>query len=127
MPSIPGFDATTGSAPDFFYLAPYDTSVFGTCSADVVMQLVVHGSAFPSCYKLFIKAGTNSYTCQTNATGACPAVTCDTQNEAVNMSAGICDVGGQFAGGATTVVFEVSKTCPAAMSENVTFTIYGHF
>jgi hypothetical protein len=121
-PAIVGFDATTGSAPDWFYVTGQDTSVLGTCESDVVMQLTMTGSLFPSCYHLLVKAGTNTYTCQTNATGSCPAVTCP----GTNIPAGICyNSGGQFPGG-SIIQFEVSKTCGTNMSENASFTIYGH-
>jgi hypothetical protein len=108
QPAIVGFDASSGSAPDWISITP-TTSPF--CQNDIVATLNVMASSFPTCYKLTIISGLNMYTCQTTASGSC-SISHNT--------------GGQFADGAS-VLFEVSKTCSATETESVAYEVDGHF
>ena len=109
-PSVVGFDAPSGSAPDWISITP-TTSTF--CQNDIVATLNVMGSAFPTCYKLTIISNSEGlmYSCQTMANGSC------------SISQ---DNGGQFADGAS-VLFEISKTCSSTQDESVAYEVDGHF
>jgi hypothetical protein len=123
-PAVVGFNAVTGSAPDWYGIVGVGHTF---CENDIVMQLCVHGSSSPSCYELTVM-GTSTYSCQTDATGCCPPDPSPqgTCSGAV-ASAGICkNNGGEFDDN-TTVFIEVQKTCNTSVTENVTYTVDGHF
>jgi hypothetical protein len=109
-PNVVGFDAISGSAPDWISITP-TTSTF--CQNDIVATLNVMGSAFPTCYKLTIISNSEGlmYSCQTMASGSC----------SISHSSG-----GQFADGAS-VLFEISKTCSPTQDESVAYEVDGHF
>jgi hypothetical protein len=127
-PAIIGFDAATGSAPDWWTLFPLQGN---DCDNDIVMQLTVTNSSSPACYKLtvitnLVAAG---YTCQTDASGTCPpdpnpSGSC-TQT---TTGAGICkNNGGQWSdSGNNTIYIEVSKTCSTNVCEDASYTVSGH-
>jgi hypothetical protein len=123
-PAVVGFDATSGSAPDWYGIVGVGHTF---CDNDLVAQLCVQGSSSPGCYKLTVM-GTNTYSCQPDASGCCPK----DPNPGGSCSgavanAGICqNNGGQFDDN-TTVYFEVQKTCTTSVIENVTYTVDGHF
>jgi hypothetical protein len=124
-PAVAGFDTTTGSAPDWYSIQSFDSSTFGTCQSDIVMQLCVQNSGSPGCYQLnvFPDSGSN-HGCHTNGTGCCPSD--PTPDGSCSQTMGICqNNGGQFPSGAT-IYIEVQKTCSASVSENPTYTITGH-
>jgi len=106
-PSIDGFDARTGSAPDFI-------SIIGAghtfCENDLVASLQIIGSNKPTCYHFAVNTGRNMYQCDVDATGTC----------GFNF-----DSGSQFYDGAT-ITFEVSKTCGTDVVEAPTYRIVGH-
>jgi hypothetical protein len=108
-PAIVGFDASSGSAPDWISITP-TTGTF--CQNDIVATLNIMASSFPACYKLTIISSANTYTCQTTA----PSGSCSISH----------NTGGQFADG-TSVLFEISKTCSATETESVGYEVDGHF
>ncbi len=106
--AIVGFDATSGSAPDWQYVIGVGHTF---CANDVVVTLTINGSSQPSCYQLNVKTDKVSYSCTTGGTGQC----------SINHNSG-----GQFSDD-TPVYFEVSKTCSSAtLDENVTYSLTGH-
>jgi hypothetical protein len=114
-PNVVGFDAASGSAPDFHKIFAVGKTF---CTNDLVMQMCVTGSAAPACYKLTVQSDKATYSCQTNASGCCPDAGCG------NM--GIChNSGGQYSDD-TDVYFTIQKTCSIASVENVTWTVNGH-
>lgn len=110
-PEVTGFDEVTGSAPDW-YTFHMDG---GLCINDCVVQLKVSGSMYPDCYHLdlYFKPSGNYYGCQT--------------------SGGICSIE-EFGGpgdrryeDGDDLYLQVSKTCSAMESEDVTYSVLGHF
>jgi hypothetical protein len=123
IPAVVGFDTTSGSAPDWTFVTAVDTSTFGTCANDMVMQLCVQGSSSPGCYKLTVLAQ-STYTCLTNASGCCPPD--PSPDGTCTNNPGICkNNGGNYPDG-QHIAFEVSKTCNTNVTENVTYTVTGH-
>jgi hypothetical protein len=126
-PSVAGFDSTTGSAPDWFALTPIQGSL---CDNDIVMQLCVTGSSFPSCYELTVITNEFTLGCQTNTSGCCPpdpnpAGSCG----GTTTGSGICQNNGQeFSDTSpeTPILIEVSKTCSTSMSDDAKFNVGGH-
>jgi hypothetical protein len=104
--SVVGFDAASGSAPDWFEI----TGTGGTfCSNDIVVTLTVTGSAAPTCYKLTVITDKNTYSAQTDATGTAK-ITHSTDQYSDN----------------TVISFEVQKTCSTSVIENVSYAITGN-
>lgn len=101
--AIIGFDTSTGSAPDWLYVTP-TTSTF--CQNDVNVTLQMNGSAHPTCYKLTAIAGLNTYSAQTDATGA----------------ATIAHSSGQYPDDGS-VYFKIEKTCDTTVVEAPTYTL----
>jgi hypothetical protein len=131
-PAIAGFDATTGAAPNWYYLVPDS----GLCSDDLVAQLCVQGSSAPSCYELTAISGVSSimYSCQVDASGCCPADpnpqgSCPGNGDPGQPTfMGICkNQGNQWTSSTSAVYFEVQKTCSTATIEDPSYTVYGHF
>lgn len=105
-PSIAGFDATTGAAPDWYNLFADG----GLCENEVVLTLNVSGTGNLACYQLRVITNNGSHTCATNASGACT----------INQDGtGVYDDD-------TTIHIEVKKTCPASTPVSVTYTVTGH-
>jgi hypothetical protein len=116
-PPIVGFDANSGSAPDWLYI--YGVGHF-TCENDIVMQFSVQGSSSPSCYKMTVITDTHMYSCQANASGSCPSV------GPAGTNWGIYQNGGSQFSDNTIIEIEVQKTCSTAVTENVTYKVVGH-
>jgi hypothetical protein len=109
-PAITGFDPTTGSTPDWFYITP----IFGQfCNNDIVMTLTTSGEASAQnnhCYKLTVITDMRTLVQTTGADG-----TASVDN----------DTGGQFSDG-TKIDVEVSKTCSTTVTDDVAWTLSGH-
>lgn len=105
-PALAGFDATTGSAPDWFAIAANGGA---TCVNDVQLTLQVSGSSNPTCYKLTVITDKTTLTATTNAAG----------------TASVAQGNGAYSN-STTIYLSVSKTCSTAITENVTYTLNGH-
>ncbi len=109
-PAVTGFDAATGSAPDWYSIsATGESSIINPCVDDVVLTLTVPGSSSPTCYQFTVITDKHTFTCQTDATGTC----------------GFNSGTSQYTDG-STILIEVSKTCNTAVSEKVTYTVDGH-
>jgi hypothetical protein len=104
-PAIDGFDAASGSAPDWFAIQ----ATSGFCINDLALELAVAGSANPSCYHLRAITSVSTYECQTGPAGTCSFVE------------GVSSYGDN-----TTIYVEVSKTCPTSAGENPSYAITGH-
>ena len=110
-PAIVGFDATTGSTPDWFWISP--TSGLD-CNNDIVMTLTTSGeasSASNDCYKLTVITDKETYSVQTSSADGTASIDHDT--------------GDQFSDG-TKIDVEVSKTCGTNDTEDVSWTLSGH-
>lgn len=105
-PSINGFVANSGSAPDW-HLIHATGGLF--CVNDVTLTLTMVGSQFPNCYKLSVLTDKGTYTCQTGANGKC----------------GI-NPGGSSYSNNTDIYIKVEKTCDTTKIEQVSYTIVGH-
>jgi hypothetical protein len=106
-PAIVGFDAASGSAPDWY--AIHATGGL-TCQNDVVATLTVSGSGSPTCYKLTVITDKHTYTAQTLSSGVAT----------INQTGG-----GQYSND-TDIYFEVQKICSTSVVEAPTYTITGH-
>ncbi len=106
-PAIVGFDAASGSAPDWYTFKGVGHTF---CENNVVVSLQINGSANPTCYKFTIITDKNTYTCQTNAAGTCGFNASDS---------------GQFSDD-TQLYAEIQKTCGTTVRESVTYTVSGH-
>jgi hypothetical protein len=105
-PAITGFDAASGSAPDWFKI----TGTGGlSCTNDIVATLTISGSAAPTCYKLTVITDKNTYSQQTDATG----------------TAKISQGSGQYSDN-SVITFEVQKTCGTSVIEDVSYAITGN-
>jgi hypothetical protein len=104
-PAIPGFDATTGSAPDWYHL----TADGGLCVNDLKVVLQVLSSAHPQCYKLSVVTDMGTFAQTTDFSGMAK-VTQDT----VSYSTG------------SDIYFKVEKTCSTAQFESVDYTLNFH-
>jgi hypothetical protein len=105
-PTVAGFDATSGSAPDFFQI---DATGGDFCEDDISITFTVTGSSNPTCYKVIVTSNKNSDNCTANAAGTC------------SFSHG----SGWYSDG-TDILFEVEKTCSTSVSEVASYTITGH-
>ncbi len=105
-PPVPGFDAMSGSAPDWYQL--YADG--GFCQNEVVLTLNADGTGNLACYRLTVYTNNGTYSCDTNANGDC------TVNE--NGTGAYSDN--------TNIQIEVRKTCPATSPGSVTYTVTGH-
>lgn len=72
-PAIPGFDAVTGSAPDYYVIrATGQSSPFNLCVNNVDLTLAVTvAAAQRNCFHLRVETNRNAYDCDTDSTGAC--------------------------------------------------------
>lgn len=106
-PAILGFNATTGSAPDYYTIYADGGTL---CQNDINISLVVSGSSSPTCYKLTADTSKGPYTCQTSSGGSC----------SISKGSGSYNDN-------TTILIKVEKTCPASsVRERVTYTVTGH-
>jgi hypothetical protein len=114
--AIAGFDAATGSAPDYHSIrAVGQSSIVNPCSNNIDLELKMAGSAFPGCYHLHVATNKNTYDCDTSAAGTC------------RINPG----GNSLYDDDTTITVIVSKrnvaACAAATSrDNPTYTVKGH-
>lgn len=104
-PAINGFNAVTGSAPDYFHVFASG----GVCQNDLNASLQVNGSGSPACYQLTAITSNGNYVCKTNGAGACP----------ISKGAGSY-------GDMTDIWFVIEKTCDTNVTEQVTYTVTGH-
>lgn len=104
-PVINGFNAATGSAPDFFRLFADG----GACYNDLNLNFSVSGSSQPACYRLSAITSDGTYSCQSNGAGTC------------NISNG----SGSYSDD-TDMYFRIEKTCGTNVIEHVTYTVSGH-
>lgn len=105
MPAVNGFDAASGSAPDWYNIF----ATGGVCTDDITLTFSVQGSASPTCYKMLIVSSNGNYTCQAGANGSC----------AVSKGSGSYQDD-------TTLLIEIQKTCNTNTLESVNYTIVGH-
>ncbi len=105
-PSITGFDAATGAAPDWYNLFADG----GFCENEVVLTLSVSGTGSLACYQLRVITNNGTHTCTTNASGSCT----------INQ-----DGTGVYSDD-TTIHIEVKKTCAASSPGAVSYTVTGH-
>lgn len=111
-PAIVGFNASSGSTPDWFWVDPIE----GVCTNDIVATLQVSSVNAPrlDCYQLDVFSLLNGVQMQASAdTNSSGAASIDN------------DSGGQFTDG-TKIDFEVSKTCSSSVAQDVQWTITGH-
>ena len=108
-PAFTGFDATTGSAPDWYVVQ--GASGF-TCQNTLFAKLTIAGSRMPSCYKLTAITDLHTYTAQANSTGTATIDYSTTNN--------------QFTTNAN-IYFQVSKTCGTNVVEAPTYTLTYRF
>jgi len=106
LPAVVGFDAASGSAPDWYSFEGVGNSF---CQNDLVFTLTMTGSTSPGCYRFTVITDKETYTCTTDATGTC----------------GIDYLDGQFSDN-TTIYAEVSKVCGTTVTESVAYTVSGH-
>ncbi len=100
-----GFDAVTGSAPDWYQVA----ATGGLCFDDLSFTLQMVNSSFPTCYKLTVITDRSTFTASTDATGL----------------ATITSGSGSYSDN-TTVYIKVEKTCSTASVEDVDYTVDFH-
>jgi hypothetical protein len=105
-PAIPGFDPTTGTAPDWYVI---EATGGPTCADDLALTLVVTGASSPDCYELTVITDVDTFTAQTDGTG----------------TAAIAQGAGAYSDG-TAIELEVQKTCPSPTGEIVSYTVTGH-
>ncbi len=105
-PAVAGFDAPSGSAPDFLSIAAQGGL---TCQNDVNVTLALSGSSAPTCYRLDVTTDKGAWSCATSAAGSC------------NITKGI----GSYTGG-STVTLKITKTCPATTRDAPSYTVSGH-
>jgi len=110
-PAIVGFDSTTGSTPDWFWISPISGSL---CENDLVMKLTTSGEASSQsndCYELNVITNEEQYSVQTSSVDGTASIDEDS--------------GGQFSDN-THIDVEVSKTCGTNVTEDVSWTLSGH-
>jgi hypothetical protein len=105
-PAIPGFDAASGSAPDWYSVV---ASGGAFCSDDIVATITTTGGSASLCYKLTVI--TDQHTYSTAVSG--------------NGSASISHAGNQYSDG-SPIFFKVEKTCSTAIIEAVNYTVSYH-
>jgi hypothetical protein len=109
-PAITGFDPTTGSVPDWFWISPIVNEL---CENDLVMTLTTSGegsSASNDCYELTVDTDTKMYAVRTSSDGTA----------SIDQ-----DMGGQW-DDPSHIDVEVSKACGANVTEDVSWTLSGH-
>jgi hypothetical protein len=105
-PAVDGFDATTGATQDWYHL--YETG--GACYDDIDINLVVTGSKSPTCYKLTIITNKKTFSASADGTGL------------ANVNAG----SGSYSDN-SDIWIVVEKTCGTNVSEDVLYSVTGHF
>ncbi len=120
-PAVPGFEPSSGSAPDWFSVIANGGGTF--CVNDAQLTLQVNGSLFPTCYELtyYRPPYTNPPpTCDSNSSGTCSCVadangTCQTNpGDNTNYNSG------------DTLYWVVTKVCDISSTEVVTYSVSGH-
>jgi hypothetical protein len=106
LPSVDGFNTTTGATPDWFRLFADG----GLCENEVVLTLTVTGGGDLACYQLQVTTNNGTYTCNTNAAGSC----------LINQN------GSGVYSDDTDIHLRVSKTCSTAVSATVSYSVTGH-
>jgi hypothetical protein len=107
MAGVNGFDATTGSAPDWYRLF----ADVGVCENEVVLTLIINGvGSNLDCYQLYVYTDEGTYSCTTSTTGSC----------FINQ-----DGTGLYSDD-SDIRIAVSKTCDTTVTESVTYTVTGH-
>lgn len=104
-PAVTGFDAASGSAPDWYNI----DATGGICEDDINLTLQMTGSVYGNCYKMIVTTTNGTYTCQTAANGSCT----------------ISKPSGSYQDD-TTILIEVQKTCNTTKIESVNYTVKGH-
>jgi hypothetical protein len=104
VPSVAGFNVSTGAAPDLFVIQ----ATGGSCVDDIAMTVAVSGSTTPTCFMLKVNTVVGQYQCQTNSSGTC----------SVNQGLGSYHDN-------TAVLITVDRTC-SAPPERPTYTVKGH-
>lgn len=105
-PSINGFNATTGAAPDYFHVLATGGL---PCQNDLNVNLQVNGSGSPACYQITANTNKGPYSCKTNGSGFCS----------------ITNGAGSYGDG-TDIWFIIEKTCNTNVTEEVTYSLTGH-
>ena len=106
VPAITGFDAASGSAPDWYRIR----ATGGVCQNEVVLTLDVTGTGNLACYRLTVFTTDGTYTCTANASGDCSI------NE---------DGTGAY-NDDSDIHIRVDKTCASTSPGAVTYTVKGH-
>jgi hypothetical protein len=105
-PTIDGFNATTGAAPDWF-------KVYGSggtfCLDDVTLTLQVFGASNPACFALTAITDKATYSCQTMSGGTC------------NFAPGTSS----YSDG-TDIFIKVEKTCTGVPPASIAYKVTGH-
>jgi hypothetical protein len=104
-PAIDGFDATTGSAPDWFVVHATGGAV---CQDDLNVTITV-SSGTPECYKLSVLTNKNTFSTQVDSNG----------------SATITAGSSSYSDG-TDIYFQVEKTCGTTVQEAAAYSVQFH-
>lgn len=102
-PAVTGFDATTGSAPDFFV---FNATGGLTCQNDIAATLSVPGGG--SCYKLTFMTNLGNYTATTSGGTA-----------VINQGSGAYSDN-------TPMVIEIQKTCSTVVTGDASYSLQFH-
>ena len=106
-PAPPGYDATTGSASDWW-------GVLGTggslCADNYAATITTSGGSSAACYRLTLITDRGSASTAVSGSG----------------SATVSNLGFGLYTDNTMIYFHVEKTCPASVAENVSYTISFH-
>ena len=105
-PSINGWDAYSGSAPDWMSITGEGHPL---CNNDLVLTFTTTGAFLPDCYTFTVITNSQTYSCTPDSSGTC----------------GISHLSNQFSDN-TIIYFEVNKTCGDNITEKVGYTITGH-
>ncbi len=105
-PAVTGLVESVGAAPDYYRIQADG----GLCENNVVLTLSASGTGSLDCYKLTVDTDKSTFSCITNAAGAC---TIDQSSL------------GQYSDD-TEIDLKVEKICAATMSGVVTYSVTGH-
>ncbi|HEX7666162.1 MAG TPA: hypothetical protein VF407_16660, partial [Polyangiaceae bacterium] len=106
LPAITGFDAASGSAPDWLRIRANGGAL---CVNDADIILDMSGSGFPTCYKLTVVTNKSTKTCTTDSSGHCEI-----------------KQGSSSYSGDTDIYVGITKTCSSASRDAASYKITGH-
>jgi hypothetical protein len=103
VPAVPGFNAVTGSAPEWYTIMATGGA---TCGDSISLTMTMSSSTIPDCYEISVVTNVDTYSETTDNTG----------------KATITEPDGAYTD-PSAVYFEVQKTCAATSRDDPTYSV----